>query len=361
MCVSPIRIPNPNYGNKTPIIVKTKDTVSRYLNIPCGVCAECLAKRQMDLVQRARNMSLDYYLFFCTLTYDNKHLPSITTSTGFDISFADISDVQKMIKRIRKNNLFKREFKFFFVSERGKEKGRPHFHGLIFLKKYQDDDKLFPAQIEPYLRSVLFKEWRRNTAWTFSKKKGVPILNTRKPVYEPLFKYHEKYVGGKLYKNFDLHYVTPHTTENGSDDVSFYVTKYLLKPSDKERRLQQALRLNLSKEEYEDIWSLVKSRCLCSKAFGDATFEQMEHVVRGIELSQDDPTGLKYFIPNGNPQPLAHFYRKYVLPSHALRSVKAVGSPIFDSDRSQSELDQSVIRGDIIQSQVSRRDISELF
>ena len=361
MCVSPIRIPNPNYGNKTPIIVKTKDTVSRYINIPCGVCSECIAKRQMDLVQRARNMSLDYYLFFCTLTYDNKHLPSVTTSTGFDIKFADIRDIQNMIKRIRKNNLFIRDFKFYFISERGREKGRPHFHGLIFLKKYADDDKLFPAQIEPLLRSVLFKEWRRNTAWTISKKSGVPIPNTRKPNYEPLFQYHQKYVGGKLYKNFDLHYVTPHTTEHGSDDVAFYVTKYLLKPSDKERRLQQALRLNLSKWEYEEIWSLVKSKCLCSKAFGDSTFEQMEHVVRGIELSQDNPSGFKYFCSDGTPQPLSSFFKKYILPSHALRSVKATGGPVFDSDRTQSQLDQSVMRGEIIKSKVSHRDISELF
>lgn len=361
MCVSPIRIPNPNYGNKTPIIVQTKDTISRYINIPCGVCSECLAKRQMNLVQRARNMSLDYYIFFCTLTYDNKHLPTFTTSTGFDIPYADITDIQKMIKRIRKNNSFQREFKFFFVSERGKLKGRPHFHGLIFLKKFVNDDKLFPAQIEPLLRSVLFREWRRNVAWTLSRKNGVPIPNTRKPVYEPLFQYKEKYVGGKLYKNFDLHYVTPHTTESGSDDVAFYVTKYLLKPSNKEIRLQQALRLNLSKFEYEEVWSVVKSRCLCSKAFGDATFEQMEHVVNGIERSQYDSTGLKFFNADGTSQPLASFYKKYVLPRHALNSVKATGGPVFDSDRSQSQLNQSVERGDIIQEKVSKRDISELF
>lgn len=312
-------------------------------------------------------MALDHYIFFCTLTYDNKHLPSVTTSTGFDIKFADIRDVQNMIKRIRKNNLFGREFKFFFVTERGGEKGRPHIHGLIFLKKYANDDKLYPALVEPSLRNVVFKEWRRNTAWTFRKNEdgsydySRPIPNTRKPVYESLFQYHSKFVAGRRYSNFDLHYVVCHTTENGTDDVAFYVTKYLMKPSDKERRLQQALKLNLSSSEYEEIWNQVKSRCLCSKSFGDCTMEQMEHILHGIELSQNDRTGFKYFTSTGQPQSLSPFYKKYILPRHALNMADAQGSPIFDSDRTQSELDQSIMRGEVIQSKVNKRDISEFF
>ena len=360
MCVSPIRIPNPNYGNKIPIIVQTKDTVSRYINVPCGVCAECLASKQLQLVQRARNMALDHYIFFCTLTYDNKHLPSITTSTGFDIKFADIRDIQNMIKRIRKDNLFLRPFKFYFCSERGKTYGRPHFHGLIFLPKYQDDDKLFPAQIEPYLRRVLSQQWKRNTAYCFNKR-GECVSNTRSPRYEPLYQYHQKYVGGILYKNFDLHYVVPHSTENGSDDVAFYVTKYLLKSSDKEIRLQQALRLNLSKEEYDEVWSLVKSKVLCSKAFGDCTFEQLLKVTECIERSKDNPDGFKYFVQNGTPQPLAKFYRKYVTPSQAVSSVVATGGPVFNDERDISDKLRSVDKGVRVLEKSQNRDISEFF
>lgn len=50
--------------------------------------------------------------------------------------------------------------------------------------------------------------------------------------------------------------------------LAFYVCKYLMKQNDKERRLQQALRLNLSKEAYDEVFSVVKSRSLRSEHFG---------------------------------------------------------------------------------------------
>lgn len=349
MCVSPIRIPNPNYLNKTKIIKLTKDTLSRYINIPCGVCSECVMKRQMWLVQRARTMALDHYMFFCTLTYDNKHLPSVVTSTGFDIKFADISDVQNMIKRIRKYDKFGRSFKFFFVSERGSSKGRPHFHGLFFIPKDSNDDKLYPAQLETTLRRVVFSEWKRNYG------------SHKFPRYEPLFQYHSKYVGGKLNSNFDLHYVVPHSSEKGSSDVSFYVTKYLLKPSDKESRLQQALKMNLSEEEYNDIWSLVRSKSLCSKFFGASTQRQKDYILSCIEVSKNDSTGLKYFCEDGSSQSLSKYYKKFVSAENGLISQEAIGSPIFDDDRDISQKLRSIEKGSIIQRKVSKRDISELF
>lgn len=349
MCVSPIRIPNPNYLNKTPVIQKTKDTQSRYINVPCGVCSECVMSRQMSLVQRARNMALDHYIFFSTLTYDNEHLPRLVTSTGFEIPFADISDFQNMVKRIRKYNKFGREFKFYAVSERGSQKGRPHFHCLWFIPKNPNDDKLLPAQLETSLRRVVFSEWCRN-------------YGTRKfPKYVPLFKYHQKYVGGKLYKNFDFHYVVPHSTQQGSDDVAFYCTKYLLKPSNKEIRLQQALRLNLSDEEYEQVWLIVKSKVLCSKHFGASTDYQVNYVKHCIENSVDNPTGLKYFIANGTPQPLSKYYRRFISAENGLKSQESIGSPIYDDDRDISQKLRSIEKGEIIKEKVRKRDLSELF
>lgn len=349
MCVSPIRIPNPNYGNKTPVIVKTKDTVSRYINVPCGVCSECLMSRQMSLVQRARTMALDHYIFFCTLTYDNQHLPKLVTSSGFEIPFADISDFQNMIKRIRKYNKFGRPFKFYAVSERGSEKGRPHIHCLFFIPKNSNDDKLLPAQLETALSKVVFSEWRRN-------------YGTRKfPIYQPLFKYHQKYVGGKLYKNFDFHYVVPHSSEQGSDDVAFYCTKYLLKPSNKEIRLQQALRLNLVEDEYEQVWKIVKSKVLCSKEFGASSDLQKSYVKSCIEKSVNDSTGFKYYIANGMSQPLSKYYRKFISAENGLKSQEAIGSPIYDDDRDISQKLQSIKKGEFIKQKVSKRDLSELF
>lgn len=128
---------------------KIKDCESEYLNVPCGVCSECVAKRQMFLVQRVRSMSLDNYIFFITLTYNNESLPKLTTSTNVTIPYADIADVQKMFKRIRKINPFNRQLSYLFVSERGKERGRPHFHGLLFLKNSNQMMTLLLLNLNP--------------------------------------------------------------------------------------------------------------------------------------------------------------------------------------------------------------------
>lgn len=125
MCVSPVNILNPNFRSDVDLIRRTVNTQDKYLQVPCGVCIECKQQKQMALVQRCRVMSLDHYIFFCTLTYNPESLP-IYSVNGFDIPYADVSDVQKMFKRIRKSDSIGRPFKYFFVSERGKDRGRPH-------------------------------------------------------------------------------------------------------------------------------------------------------------------------------------------------------------------------------------------
>ena len=101
MCLSPVSIKNPNLGMTGPN-AQFKDCVSLRINVPCGVCAECVVSRQMQYVQRLQTEELVNHLFFCTLTYNNDMLPVVTTSTGFSIRFADVSDCQKMFKRLRK-------------------------------------------------------------------------------------------------------------------------------------------------------------------------------------------------------------------------------------------------------------------
>lgn len=125
MCVSPIRIKNPNLGLTGPN-AQFKDTISHMIDVPCGVCSECVAVRQMQYVQRLQMEELVNHFFFCTLTYNDEMMPCVTTSTGYVIRFADVSDVQNMFKRLRKRNAFGRPFRYFAVSELGKQRGRPH-------------------------------------------------------------------------------------------------------------------------------------------------------------------------------------------------------------------------------------------
>lgn len=344
MCISPKVIPNPNYHSTVELIIKTTDTQNKYLEVPCGVCVECMFKRQSDLVCRVRNMLRDNYLFFFTLTYNDESLPQITTSTGDTIPFADVADVQKMMKRIRRHNLLDRPFKYLVVSERGGQRGRPHFHGLLFVTKQANDDILTPAILEKQYWKVFFNEWRRNYG------------STRVPIWKPLFTYHRKYVGGRLFQNFDFHYVVSHTTESGADDVAFYVTKYILKPSKMEEKLQQRLHLTLEPEEYAIVWKHVRSQALYSQGLGASSENQIKYVKGCIEKSQDDPHGFQYYSSDGQPHAMPRYYRKYVKPQNAIRSHAAITKEI----RSMDSKVKSLAKGNKIREKVSIRDISEI-
>lgn len=358
MCVSPVRIPNSNRGLTNALARATSDTYSVYINVPCGVCDECIARKQSDIVQRVRVLSLDHYIFFFTLTYNNESLPHVACSNGYSIAYADHTDIVNMFKRIRKADLFGYPFLYITVSERGKTNGRPHFHGLIFVKKeFSNGDPLFTARLEHTIRSTLFKEWRRNYG------------STRNPVWKPLFTYRSKYFAGVRYSNFDCHFVVPFATENGSNDVAFYVTKYILKPSDKEKRLQQALRLNLVTydkdgrpdfSEYESIWQIVKSRCTKSLNFGAATPREIGFIRSQIVSSKDDPNGLHFKNSDGSTAPLPRYYKRFVSSEVAISSVAARGGPLAIRDRSSGDIANSLAKGEIRRQKVSARDISDL-
>ena len=359
MCTNPQKIKNPNLGSKIPFILKTQDTVSKYILVPCGVCDECLHSRQQGLIQRCQVMLLDHYLYFCTLTYNNETLPSLTTSTGFTIKYADISDVQNMIKRLRKSDRIGRPFKYFFVSERGSLHGRPHFHGLFFIPKYSNDDKFYPNQLETSLRGIILSEWRRNVAFRYTKT-GKLIPDSIHPQYVNLCTFRRKFSHGQFIQNYELHHVLESTSKEGSSDVAFYVTKYLLKPSSRERRLQQALRLNLSSSEYKDVWKMVKSRWVCSKEFGKATDLQKDYISSCLEYSRNNSDGLMFYDFHGNPRPLTKFFRKDVPSEILLDSVFAQGGPLRFYDRTPSDIANSVERLKVIRSKIDNRDFSEL-
>lgn len=233
-----------------------KDTVSKFIKVPCGVCSDCLHMKQSDLVQRCMTESISGYPFFATLTYNNESLPVHVCSDGRKIRYADRLDVVDMIKRIRNDDLFGRPFRYLAVSELGSKRARPHFHVLFFVQKLQGDTVYTPLNLERKLFEVVLSQWSRNYG---SKKK---------PVYKPLCTFIQKYQCGKLKSTFDLHFVQPSSLDGSTMDVSYYVTKYMLKPSDHVRKLQSALKLNLSFDEYYEVWSKVRPRNFKSLNFG---------------------------------------------------------------------------------------------
>lgn len=314
MCISPIRIRNPNLGLIGPN-AQFKDTISQFIEVPCGVCHECVSKRQLQMVQRLQAESLVNHLYFCTLTYNNDMIPVVSTSTGYDIRYADVKDVQNMFKRLRKKNAFGRPFRYLGVSELGSSKGRPHFHILFLIPKHDDDDFNFCSALEKQMFDAVLSEWKRN-------------YGTRKnPIYKSLCTYVRKVVHGRLRTNFDLHYVNPLLSSGGESDVAFYVLKYMLKPSTRLIRLQQALRLNLDEDEYNDIWKIVKTRHFESEGFGLGTSDYvshgshriynvpdkvLNHLRKGIDLSKkemDEPIPCFFSPVDGKSVPLASYYK----------------------------------------------------
>lgn len=316
MCISPVRIRNPNRGYTGPN-AQYKDCQSFYINVPCGVCPECVAHRQMQMVQRLQVECLVNHLFFCTLTYNNDMLPKVGTSTGYSIRYADVTDVQKMFKRLRKRDAFGRPFRYLAVSELGSAKGRPHFHICFLIPKEDGDDLNACLSLQKKMFDEVLFEWRRN-------------YGTRKnPDYRPLCSYVRKVVHGRLRTNFDLHYVNPSLSSGGEADVAFYVLKYMMKPSNRMIRLQQALRLNLPDDEYEDIWKLVRTRHFESEGFGLGTSDfhkvsshcvyhvpdkVLSHLRKGLELSKigngvDDPQPSFFSPVDGSSHPLAKYYK----------------------------------------------------
>lgn len=269
MCESPIYIKNLNHYTDSSLRQKMaakqpwKDFDSAMIAVPCGHCRECIRARQMAIVQRVQMESWKNHLFMCTLTYCNEMLP-IKEVNGFKIRYADTSDVRNMYKRLRLNNAFGIPFRHLSVSELGSLRGRPHFHLLLMFPKsyfsplkedYILECESFASKSEHYF--TILNEWKRNVS---SSKKF--------PEWKPLTHYVEKFYHGQLRKNYDFHYINPFLTKNGVEDCGMYVLKYMFKPSDRAVKLQQALRMNLSEDEYKDVWNQVRPRYFASIGFG---------------------------------------------------------------------------------------------
>lgn len=356
MCVSPIRIRNPNYGNKSKLISKLSDTSSQFINVPCGHCSECVAVRQMSIIQRVQMEELENHVFFCTLTYNDVAMPVITSSTGYDIRYADVSDVQKMIKRLRKSNAFGRKFRYFGVSELGSSRGRPHFHLLFFLPKLDSDSFNDCLNLEVTLYNAVLHEWRRN------------LGSTRKPIWLNCCDYVKRVRNGRVKSTFDLHYVNPRSSDGGTADVGFYVTKYMMKPSDRSERLQSALRLNLDPDEYERIWSIVKCRWFSSLKFGyndsDKVKSYIKKCISDSKLVEDSP---KFFNPvSGRSFPLSRYYLNNgdlfsVDDALFFNSKKNIPDNVVIDDRSLSEKLVSIEKFKKSLSIVDRNDQSYVF
>lgn len=304
MCVHPIFIENKNRATALSRTTKSgairvvanfaehdrvskyKDITGHYIPVGCGTCYECRTLRQNYKTQRFAMEALQSDFYFCTLTYNDEHLPVMTLKadgeTIFTHSIPNVSHLQNFFKRIRKRNIFGKQFRYFVASEYGGKNHRAHYHILFSVPK--DTTKSIAEKTVEAVKigKDIQKEWSIN-------------VGTRKnPVYQSLFTYAQKWQGGKRYCNYDFHYVKPQ--DSGSvEDVYYYVSKYILKADKHVAKCISKLRHLIEDDSHlytmdisspaqgtiasfdsednllsfeDDVVSVFKPFSLCSKHFG---------------------------------------------------------------------------------------------
>lgn len=304
MCSSPVTIKNPLFCQG---VSNYKDSVSEFIKVPCGHCTQCLSSKSSALNQRVQVESLYNYVFFLTLTFDNNHLP-FKDFGEHRLYYAPWDYLTKMLKRARKH--FEFSFKYLFVNDYGSQNKRPHFHGLIFVPKYCSESVYYPHVLEKQLF-----DW-------FKNNQCVNIGSRKEPIYDPVYRYVTKYVGGQLFRSFDLHLV-----ENRNGDTlspSYYVSKYLYKRLGFVNAWYNIVYNyfgcpdvdTLEYDLFRQTWNLFRINRHCSIDFGlkrhpDVRNMILEYGNRSFEHGFEFP--MFYDISNNHPIPMCGFYRK-ILP-----------------------------------------------
>lgn len=147
MCLSPIYL-----HKKDKVSGKIVETV-----VPCGVCPECLKKRQSAVVVRTLQESIgskSMYMF--TLTYSDDKVPSCE-SGEMSLCREDIKNWKKDFRRFLDGN----KVSWLCCGEYGPSTNRPHYHGLIF-------------NITPLQKVKIEECWKGKYGFTVFKR--VPLL-----------------------------------------------------------------------------------------------------------------------------------------------------------------------------------------
>ncbi len=122
--------------------INLKDKEKGRINVPCGICLVCKAKRRNDwsfrLWQEYLTTSSAY---FVTMTYDQEALPeAVDTSTGELLPTLDKIHCQLYIKRLRKkqssyckkHKIKEPQIRYYLCGEYGEKTKRPHYHMILF-------------------------------------------------------------------------------------------------------------------------------------------------------------------------------------------------------------------------------------
>lgn len=142
-------------GKRKIVFAKDKELSDEYLasigaerlSIPCGNCLGCRLEYSRQWAVRCYFEAKQHkHNYFVTLTYDDEHVPlndhlNVDKETGEVLSSEVVMtlnpvDLQKFIKRLRTNarrdGIKEDGIRFFGCGEYGEQKGRPHYHLILF-------------------------------------------------------------------------------------------------------------------------------------------------------------------------------------------------------------------------------------
>lgn len=128
---------------------------ARFMRVPCGKCAGCLAEvRRRWSVRCFHESQMHVESSFITLTYDDDHLPEGGTLV--------LGDLQKFLKRLRRRlEKVGVRVRYFACGEYGERGHRPHYHVLLFGYSFPDRVELRgrSGSHKLYRSSVLDAAW----------------------------------------------------------------------------------------------------------------------------------------------------------------------------------------------------------
>lgn len=146
-CFSPINAFQLDDGR---VVFAERGAVRRPLTLRCGQCIGCRLKRSKDWAIRCMHeVQMHPHSSFITLTYDSLFLPDNGSLT--------YQDFQRFMYRVRKKF---GKVRFFMCGEYG-EKGRPHFHAILFGLWFADREyfRTLPSGHKIYRSACLEALW----------------------------------------------------------------------------------------------------------------------------------------------------------------------------------------------------------
>ena len=162
---------------------------------PCGMCTGCRFKKQQEWTVRNMNEASHWGKNNCfiTLTYKDDQLPENNS--------LDYTHWQKFIRSLKKRNKGK-TIRYFAVGEYGDQRGRPHFHALLFNHRFTD---LTPLQGRGMKN--LYKSKKLQEAWVTADQQPRGYVSVG-DVNVKTASYVSGYVFKKIFKHNDPEYTS---------------------------------------------------------------------------------------------------------------------------------------------------------